>query len=77
MCVFIQLNPTHAEPSISRQVPTDGVLKQIANKINKRDWHMLANKLGFTSPEISNYERKSSSKKEQVQYPSNHNETLS
>ena len=38
--------------AISRQIPTDGKLKAISHKIHKRDWQLVANKLGLTSHDI-------------------------
>ncbi|ESO84756.1 hypothetical protein LOTGIDRAFT_236111 [Lottia gigantea] len=39
------------------QVPTDSVLRQIAEKIHRRDWDMVANKLGFYTKDVENYRK--------------------
>ncbi|KAK7113198.1 uncharacterized protein [Littorina saxatilis] len=37
------------------QVPPDVVLREIAEKVHRRDWDMLANSLGFLSEDVENY----------------------
>ncbi|XP_074648835.1 uncharacterized protein LOC141904183 isoform X2 [Tubulanus polymorphus] len=44
------------EPEFSRQIPTDYKLNEIAGKIYRRDWYLVANKLGFTSTDINEFE---------------------
>ncbi|XP_076458628.1 uncharacterized protein LOC143292324 [Babylonia areolata] len=43
------------------QVPSDGILREIAEKVHRRDWDLLANALGFLSEDVDNY---------RMQYPS-------
>lgn len=56
-------------PSISRQIPTDNILKEISEKIYKRDWQLVANRLGLTGADISEITRRTSNKKDQVYDP--------
>ena len=55
-CALFQ-DPT-SPSSISMQIPTDGMLRQIAEKATRRDWHMLANRLGFTAEDIASFEER-------------------
>jgi len=41
-----------ATPIYESQVPSDAVLQEVAEKIHRKDWDMLANKLGFFSDDI-------------------------
>ncbi|KAK2152737.1 hypothetical protein LSH36_320g04000 [Paralvinella palmiformis] len=49
--------PQDNQPDISSQTPTDGLLHQIAAKVCKDDWHLLANQLGFTASAINKFEK--------------------
>ncbi len=46
------------QTSMGKQIPTDGLLQQIADRAHRRDWHLLANKLHFTSSDISSFQNK-------------------
>ena len=39
-------------------VPTDDSLVTVASKIQQKDWHILANKLNFTTKEATNFEKR-------------------
>ena len=55
--LFLIANQQDNQPDISSQVPTDGLLRRVAAKISKDDWHLLANKLGFTASAIDEFEK--------------------
>nr|KAG5713406.1 hypothetical protein BaRGS_024954 [Batillaria attramentaria] len=42
-------------PEPSSQVPSDPILNEIAQRIHRRDWDLLANRLGFMADDIDNY----------------------
>ncbi|XP_050393569.1 uncharacterized protein LOC126811742 [Patella vulgata] len=39
------------------KIPSDGVLREIAEKIHRRDWDMVANRLGFFTNDVENYRK--------------------
>lgn len=45
-------NPT---PGYEGQIPSDGILREIAEKIHRKDWDLLANSLGFLASDVENY----------------------
>ncbi|XP_046359618.1 uncharacterized protein LOC124137388 [Haliotis rufescens] len=54
--------PTYRPTTISpqgrmtvRQVPSDAILREIAEKIHRRDWDLLANRLGFLTEDIDGF----------------------
>ena len=54
-----------AATSFGQQIPSDRLLDRISKEAAKRDWHLLANKLGFTAANIRTFEKKNSTDKTQ------------
>ena len=50
----VQMRPPSMDTSGS-QIPSDGILKEIAEKVHRRDWDLLANSLGFLAEDVENY----------------------
>ena len=50
----MQMRPPSMDTSGS-QIPSDGILKEIAEKVHRRDWDLLANSLGFLAEDVDNY----------------------
>ena len=56
----LALQEAESVETVAHQIPTDSVLQQVANKIARRDWHLVANKLGYTSDNIKTFEKENS-----------------
>ncbi|KAL5018869.1 hypothetical protein ScPMuIL_004591 [Solemya velum] len=52
----------------AKEVPSDGTLKTISEKIKMRDWDRVANKLGFMADDIKNFKAKRGANKGQQVY---------
>ena len=44
-----------AESPFESQVPSDAILKEVAEKIHRKDWDMVANRLGFFADDIDTF----------------------
>ena len=44
--------PAMLTPGRAKRIPTDGALREIADKIHKKDWQRVANKLGFFADDV-------------------------
>ncbi|XP_033747001.1 uncharacterized protein LOC117332222 [Pecten maximus] len=62
-----EFNSEGPTPSPSnRQIPSDGTLRQVADKIYRRDWLRTANKLGLTNEDVSDIKTNISDSKQQA-----------
>ena len=50
----MQMRPPSMDTAGS-QIPPDGILREIAEKVHRRDWDLLANSLGFLAEDVENY----------------------
>ena len=50
----VQMRPPSMD-TIGAQIPSDGILREIAEKVHRRDWDILANSLGFLAEDVENY----------------------
>ncbi|KAL8568866.1 hypothetical protein ACOMHN_009686 [Nucella lapillus] len=43
------------QADLGSQIPSDGILREIAEKVHRRDWDLLANSLGILYEDVENY----------------------